>query len=338
MQWIGIIGNALIGWAPHFAIIFGYLRVHPQLIMVAVAACFWFIGAAHVCAMLWMIVSGLKDNAEVHSVFGVIITEGCRYAFFRTYMKCEKVFGRSFDEVIYLTEYSVVPAAVASGIGWASGQSLLGFGMLFSYHLDPTVTDADAILFSRSACNDLSTLTLQAIQSMLYSIATVGWTVTCFAAYYSLHFPDLESRKFPVHTMGTPLNKKVAWRLLLVTGVLHLTASFTGGFGLPCAASIPMLIVITIASCAGAIFITKLVHKPGPEEGGPNGEGQKDKENSDRQQQQQQQQQQPAALGTINEEEENAVELQNADLLQDDQEMVGEIIDPAIKDEEGIAE
>ena len=329
MQWYGFIGNALIAWSPHVAIIFGYLRTHPQLIMVAVAACFWFVGAAHVCALLWLLIWGLKDSAAAHSMFGVVITEGCRYGFFRIYMKCEKVFGKSFDEVIYLTEYSVIPASVAAGCGWAAGQSLLGFGMLFAYHLDPTVTDADAILYSRSDCKDLSSLTFQAIQSMLYSISTIGCTVTSFSAYYSFHYPELESRKHPVHSMGTPLNKKLAWKLLIVSFVLHLSASFTGGFGLMCAASIPLLVVITLISSAVAVYVTKLVHKPRLEQGSDKNNQTADQSPAD------QQDSIPMTVPNINEDD-NEIELQEAS---QEEEMIGEIIDPALGgEEEGIIE
>eukprot|EP01064_Diplonema_japonicum_P021793 TRINITY_DN3135_c2_g2_i1.p1 TRINITY_DN3135_c2_g2~~TRINITY_DN3135_c2_g2_i1.p1 ORF type:complete len:330 (+),score=33.80 TRINITY_DN3135_c2_g2_i1:82-1071(+) len=265
MQWYGILGSGLIAWSPLAAVLFGVLSKHPQLVMVGMAASFVFVIASHFCATVWHILPPLQDSTVFHCLVGVAITEGFRYIVYRLYEKCEQAFGKRFGEVVYLTEFSVIPAALAAGVGWAASQSLLSFGIIFAYHLDPTVTEPDATWYSDD-CKSIPVLFFQSLQTLFYSICNMSWMVTAFAAYYSLRFTSTSSpAPLPYHKMGNPLSAKHASLLLAATLLLHLSGSLftlvsTTDAG--CAASLPLLCLVTVFSGLLAVSTTRLMHAP----------------------------------------------------------------------------
>eukprot|EP01059_Diplonema_ambulator_P018127 TRINITY_DN30305_c0_g1_i1.p1 TRINITY_DN30305_c0_g1~~TRINITY_DN30305_c0_g1_i1.p1 ORF type:complete len:328 (+),score=71.65 TRINITY_DN30305_c0_g1_i1:51-986(+) len=264
MQWYGILGSGLIAWSPAAAVLFGGLGKHPQLVMIGVAACFFFVVASHVCAVIWHAIPPLKDTVAFHAIVGVVVTELFRFAFFKVYDRVEAAFGKRFGEVVYLTEFGVVPAGLAAGVGWGVSQSLLSFGIIFSYHTDPTVTGPNATWYSDD-CKSIPVLFLQALQSLFYSLCNMAWMVTAFAAYHSIQAPS--SPSLPYQKMGRTLPPPYPLLLLPATYLLHLSASlFTLVTATPggCQASMPLLALVTVISSCLAIYTTRLVHATPP--------------------------------------------------------------------------
>ncbi|KAJ9455651.1 Gamma-secretase subunit Aph-1 [Diplonema papillatum] len=267
MQWYGILGAGLVAWSPLAAVLLLYMQAHPQLVMIGVASCFFFVLAMHFCALFWLIVAPMKDNASFHAAFGAVFVEVFRYLFYRIYAAVEKAFGKRFGEVVYFTEFSVVPAALAAGVGWAASQSLLSFGVVFAYHTDETVTSADATWIDDDVCSGYPMLFFHAFQSMLFNICNVAWMVLAFIAYYSLSFPEDESDQLPFNKMGRPCSPTLAKGFLFSAIGLHIGASLFTNIAITgsCRVTLPLVALFMVISVTCAYYASKLTYKKKPD-------------------------------------------------------------------------
>ena len=266
MQYYSIIGCALTAWSPCIAILIMYLSRHPQLIMIAVSACFAFMIGSHIAALLWWIIIPARDVAALHTVLGAVTIEATRYGFYRVFKFIESAFGKRFKEVLYLTEFSVIPAGIAAGSGWAAGQSLLSFGMLIAYVSDPAVISPNGSWYEDSCPVEM--VFANAILTFLYSICNIAWMPCAFAAYHSIMFPTEvpEEERLPFTRLGQPLPAIMGKGLLAATVALHLLAScFTLIMQSSCVVSIILVALVAVVSVVLAYHIaTKVYHELPP--------------------------------------------------------------------------
>ena len=270
----------MIAWSPVAAILCLYLLFHPQLIMVSVSSCFASMIGAHFMAVLWFIFDAAGFfPAGFHAVLGVLVMEAVRYAYFRVYRYVERAFGERFKEVVYMSEFSVVPAGIAAGAGWAAAQNLLGYGMLIAYISDPSLVSIEGAWYEDSC--SVSIVLSSSLRAFLFAIGQVAWMTAAFVAFHTLHYPTAKITDTPQNGSGTgmevvelppfsklgqPLRSKhMAAGVLGGVVVLHLMASLVSLID-GCAPALLLLAVTVCMSLAAAVYVAKLAYRPFPEQ------------------------------------------------------------------------
>eukprot|EP01061_Rhynchopus_euleeides_P000739 TRINITY_DN10535_c2_g1_i2.p1 TRINITY_DN10535_c2_g1~~TRINITY_DN10535_c2_g1_i2.p1 ORF type:complete len:407 (+),score=153.16 TRINITY_DN10535_c2_g1_i2:96-1223(+) len=263
MRWYGIVGCALTAWSPLAAVLFLYLGNHPQLIMIAVSACFAFMIGSHVAALVWLAIPPLRDVPAVHVVVGALVIEAARYAYYRAFKYIEGKFGARFKEVVYLSEFTVVPAGLAAGAGWAAGQSLLGYGILVAYVSDPSVISENGSWYEDQC--PVQIVFANALLTFFYTTCNMAWMVSAFAAYHSLSFPTetAEEERPPYARQGQPLPPAIARLVLGATIALHLCAAcFTLLMKESCTLGLILVALLSVLSILQAYRVaTQVYHK-----------------------------------------------------------------------------
>lgn len=189
-----VVGSLMLSLGPLLVVCAVLTHRHPQLIVMALASSAAYFIAPIFVTSLWHCALGEErfESAQVFfSLWSACATEVCRFLMCRTVVRAEQVFRGHGQSLYYTREYRLrqVPLGLAVGLGFAVLHAALSVGVVANAEVALTWDDISSEYFSITAgseamswvdvnrCPRLPKLVAVAIQSLLFSVAHLTWSV-----------------------------------------------------------------------------------------------------------------------------------------------------------------
>lgn len=179
-SWASILsffGCVAAGFSPALVLAITVIAPEPVRVVLAIFAAFLWLIAMTLVAFVWWALVPLRTHLWVLVIYSTLIQEGCRWANFALYdrlMRGLRAIGLQPAASAKTTAASIVPAAVATGLGAGVMQALVMYGDVFAGALRP------GTLYAPS-CSHLSVFAVAALNTLAFTslsvlLSILGWT------------------------------------------------------------------------------------------------------------------------------------------------------------------
>ncbi|KAL0489303.1 gamma-secretase subunit APH, partial [Acrasis kona] len=173
--YLALIGNALIVFGPIVSIFNFYLCNIPQLVIVFVAAAFFYLLSTCLTSAFYFI-PGIVNLPYLLVSIGVSIQEIFRFALFLAYLFTERGYERNLKVKLLYGKFAWLHASVAAGLGFATCHALLLNGNVLSQSYGP------GTLYLPN-CPTITYFTHHSIMTLLFVLLNISWMIIGFQGY-----------------------------------------------------------------------------------------------------------------------------------------------------------
>jgi anterior pharynx defective protein 1 len=174
---VALIGNGLIVFGPVLSIFFGYIYLHPQLVVISIVSSFFHILSLLLTSVVWIILPVKQNELSIIVVsVGVFVFEIIRFLYYLFYIRADKGFQSANNHKLYDSSYEMIPIGISSGVGYAISRSLISYGSILAMNYGPgTAYLPNCPNINFFLASSLSMLFLEIIDIGLMTIAFQGY-------------------------------------------------------------------------------------------------------------------------------------------------------------------
>lgn len=194
MNYVQLTGNAFIVYGPIVSIFLFYLYQIPQLVIVFVAAAFFYMIAMAITSLFYFI-PGIGSVSFLIISMGVLIHEITRFAFFFMYRRTEIGYEKNIGVKLLYTKFGYLHAGIASGLGYGMSYAMITNGVVLMQSAGPGT-------FYPENCPSIPFFVYASINTLCFVLLNIFWMVTAFEGY----------------------NRRSLWRIMAVVA-MHFMAS-----------------------------------------------------------------------------------------------------------------
>jgi anterior pharynx defective protein 1 len=194
MTYASLVGNAFIVFGPIISIFLFYLYQIPLLVIVFVAASFFYVLAMAFVSLFYFI-PGIGSLQILIVSIGVLIHELIRFIFFLIYRQTEKGYEKNIRVKLLYTKFGYFHVGVAAGLGYASSYALITFGTVLMQSYGPGT-------YYAPNCPSIPYFVFASVITLCFVLLNIEWMVIAFEGY----------------------SRKSTWRLITVVAT-HFIAS-----------------------------------------------------------------------------------------------------------------
>eukprot|EP00475_Leptophrys_vorax_P041710 TRINITY_DN7871_c0_g1_i1.p1 TRINITY_DN7871_c0_g1~~TRINITY_DN7871_c0_g1_i1.p1 ORF type:complete len:240 (-),score=62.77 TRINITY_DN7871_c0_g1_i1:33-752(-) len=215
--WLGCV---LVAYALPAVVFIMFVTKRQQLVIISIAAAFFWLFSVLVAALLWTAITPLQTVYGVVVPGFVVVQEIARYGFFKFYEKSERTFAVTSTNLVVFP-LSDLSSSIAAGVGFAGIHGLIMYGGVLAQSI------GIGSLVS-TACPEMSLYVLSALSAFFIQNIQMALMVIAFDAF---------RRK-------SLLRMLIVWSLHMVSALVTLLNLSNHG----CAGSLPILACMMLLS------------------------------------------------------------------------------------------
>jgi anterior pharynx defective protein 1 len=178
MSYASLVGNAFIVFGPIVAIFLFYLYQIPQLVIVFVAASFFYVLAMAIFSLFYFI-PGVGSLQILLVSLGIAIHEAIRFAFFLIYRQTEIGYEKNIKVKLLYTKFGYLHVGMAAGLGYGFSYALITFGTILMQSYGPGT-------YYSPSCPGLPYFVAASITTLIFVLLNIVWMVIAFEGYSKL--------------------------------------------------------------------------------------------------------------------------------------------------------
>eukprot|EP00127_Corallochytrium_limacisporum_P001247 Clim_evm17s47 gene=Clim_evmTU17s47 len=164
-------GCLFIAYGPITALFFGAAGKDAELILLTIAAGFFWLLGAFVASVIWIAIPPAKDEIYWTLTIGVLMQEISRLILYFTLKKAKQgliAFENEKNQFFAFQRYTLV-----SGIGFAATSAAMQYSLVVEQSAGPGVLESPG-------CPSIDFFTISAISTMFLSLLNVCWMLNFF--------------------------------------------------------------------------------------------------------------------------------------------------------------